>query len=658
MCGIAGFCNLDGYARPDDPNLSRMVTTLRHRGPDGFGFHTEPGLGLAHARLSIIDVAGGKQPMANEDHAVWVTFNGEIFNYVELRRELERAGHHFSTRSDTEVLVHAYEEYGLDFVSRLNGQFALAIWDARLSRLVLVRDRVGIRPLFFAERDGRLIFASEIKALLQATGAPDRLDVEALDQVLTFWSAVTPATLFPGIRQLPPGHMLVADRAGVRSHAYWSWQFPENGEHTTENTAALADRLRELLTDATRLRLRSDVPVAAYLSGGLDSAIIATIVKRCTDTPLRTFSIGFDDPCVDESRYQQQLVDHLQTDHSRVVCSNADVAASFTRAVWHAETVVTRSAMVPMLLLSELVHERGYKVALTGEGSDEIFGGYDIFKENKVRQFWARQPNSEMRPALLARLYPYLPVSPSKMRSYTRAFFGVALDTPDAPFFSHLPRWNSTVMCKEFYSAELRAELTDNAVERLERTLPSAFRKWHWFNRAQYLESSSLLPGYLLCSQGDRMAMANSVEGRFPFLDHRLIEFARTLPPTLLMKGLNEKYLLKRAFRNELPQSIVSRPKQPYRAPNVPGIFEAGWSDETRDLLSPRVIKRYGYFDPVKVDRLMTKIQAGRAVGERDGMALMAILSTQLLHHQFLETSPIGHETAITYAAKNSQVYS
>jgi asparagine synthase (glutamine-hydrolysing) len=244
------------------------------------------------------------------------------------------------------------------------------------------------------------------------------------------------------------------------------------------------------------------------------------------------------------------------------------------------------------------------------------------------------------------------------MRSYTRAFFGAALETTDAAFFSHLPRWNSTVMCKAFYSGQLRAELRDDAVERLERALPAAFHEWHSFNRAQYLESSSLLPGYLLCSQGDRMLMANSVEGRFPFLDHRLIEFARTLPPTLLMKGLNEKYLLKRAFRNELPEVIVSRPKQPYRAPNVPGFFEGEWADEIRDLLSPGVIRRYGYFDPLKVGRLTTKIEAGRAVGERDGMALMAILSTQLLHHQFLETSSIESEATITYAAENPQVHS
>jgi asparagine synthase (glutamine-hydrolysing) len=263
-----------------------------------------------------------------------------------------------------------------------------------------------------------------------------------------------------------------------------------------------------------------------------------------------------------------------------------------------------------------------------------------------------------MRPALLARLYPYLPNSPGKMNAYTRAFFGAALDTPDTPFFSHLPRWTSTAMIKEFYAPSVRSELAASATAIFERDLPGAFSQWHWFNRAQYLESTTLLPGYLLWSQGDRMLMANSVEGRFPFLDHRVIEFARTLPPALLMKGLNEKYLLKRAFRNELPPAIVSRPKQPYRAPNVPAFFESGWAAEARDLLSTDVVARYGYFDPSKVTRLVQKIEAGRAVGERDGMALMAILSTQLLHRQFLDSAHTEFEVAATHAADNSQVHS
>jgi asparagine synthase (glutamine-hydrolysing) len=624
-----------------------MIQAVRHRGPDGFGYHTEPGLGLAHARLSIIDLSTGQQPLTNEDRTVWVTFNGEIFNYIELRRELQRAGHVFRTQSDTEVLVHAYEEYGLDFVQHLNGQFAFAIWDSNRRRLLLVRDRVGILPLFHAVRDGRLLFASEIKALLPAIGAPERLSAEGLDQVLTFWSTLAPRTLFPGVAQLEPGHMLVAEGSEVRVTKYWEWSYPEDGRHSTASLDTLTEELRALLIDATRLRLRADVPVGAYLSGGLDSSIITTVIRQHTSAPLRTFSIGFDEPSMDETAFQRTLIESLRADHSRIHCSNGDVAESFSKAVWHAESVVPRTAMVPMHRLSSLVHSQGYRVVLTGEGSDEVFSGYDIFKETKVRRFWAQRPSSTMRPALLARLYPYLQVSPSKFRSYAEAFFGAALQTPDIPLFSHLPRWTTTSRCKEFFSDELKHDLTESAAERFESDLPNVFGQWHWLNRAQYLECLTLLPGYLLSSQGDRMLMANSVEGRFPFLDHRVIEFARAIPPRLLIKGLNEKYLLKRAFGRDLPETIVSRPKQPFRAPGVPSFFEGTWADEARDLLAPSTVERFGYFDAPKVERLVAKIEAGRAVGEKDNMALVSILSTQLLHRQFVEARTVTNKSDI-----------
>jgi asparagine synthase (glutamine-hydrolysing) len=657
MCGIAGFVNFDCHRRADDPSLARMVSSLSHRGPDGFGYYDEPGVGFAHARLSIIDLAGGRQPLANEDRTVWVTFNGEIFNYVELRDELEQAGHVFNTRSDTEVLVHAYEEFGLDFVGRLNGQFAFAIWDSKRQRLVLVRDRAGILPLFYAERDKRLVFASEIKALLPAIGRPDRLSPAALDQVLTFWSPLSPRTMFPGVFEVSPGQMLVLEKGERHLRQYWEWRYPEHGEFTGESPEVLAEQLRHLLIDATRLRLRSDVPVGAYLSGGLDSSVLTTIIRRYTDAPLRTFSIGFEEPALDESQHQQRLIEHLEADHSRIQCRNGDVALMFSRAVQHAESTVVRAAMVPMMLLSRLVHEQGYRVVLTGEGADEVLGGYDLFKETKIRQFWARRPDSQARPALLRRLYPYLDFSPSKARGFTEAFFGVGLGSPEAPFFSHLPRWTTTARCKEFFSSDVRAELTRGAVEQFEDTLPTAFRSWHWFNRAQYLESRSLMAGYLLASQGDRMLMANSVEGRFPFLDHRVIEFAGRVAPRLLMKGLNEKYLLKLAMARDLPASIVQRAKQPYRAPGIRAFFDGGWSDEVRDLLSPAVLRRYGYFDADRVRRLMQKIESGRALGEKDNMAFVAVLSTQVLHRDFIEGSHYNNEGLRAHATADTPVH-
>jgi asparagine synthase (glutamine-hydrolysing) len=658
VCGTAGFVNLERIGRPDDPDTRRMISMLRHRGPDGFGFFNEPGVGLAHARLSIIDLTGGGQPLANEDQSVWVTFNGEIFNYVELRTELEHAGHTFSTRSDTEVLVHAYEEYGLDFVHRLNGQFAFAIWDSRRGRLLLVRDRPGILPLFYSERAGRLVFASEIKGVLAAVGAPERLSPLALDQVLTFWAPLTPNTLFPGIYEVSPGEMIIVESGRIERRQYWDWDYPADGAHADDAPQRLADELRALLIDATRLRLRSDVPVGAYLSGGLDSSVLTTIIRRYTEAPLRTFSIGFDNASLDESAFQQTLIDHLHADHSRIQCRNVDVADGFAECVWHAESVLVRAAMVPMRMLSGLARRENYRVVLTGEGADEVLGGYDLFKETKIRQFWARQPESTMRPALLQRLYPYLNFSPARTRGFSEAFFGTGLNRPDAPFFSHLTRWTTTARCKDFFSPALKAELTTSAADQFESLLPATYSGWHWFNKAQYVESRSLMAGYLLCSQGDRMLMASSVEGRFPFLDHRVIEFARKVRPSLLMRGLNEKYLLKRAFGNELPAAIVQRPKQPYRAPGIPAFFEGGWQEDVRDLLSERVITDYGYFDAQKVQRLAQKIEAGRAVGERDNMALIAVLSTQLLHRKFVETFNTTYEGTSADRATNSPVYS
>ncbi len=394
------------------------------------------------------------------------------------------------------------------------------------------------------------------------------------------------------------------------------------------------------------------------MSGGLDSSVLTTIIRRHTDAPLRTFSIGFEERSLDESPYQQALIDHLQADHSRITCRNSDVADAFASAIWHAESVVVRAALVPMMLLSGLVHEQGYRVVLTGEGSDEVLGGYDLFKETKIRQFWARNPQSRMRPALLQRLYPYLDFSPSRSRGFSEAFFGAGLENPSAPFFSHLPRWTTTARCKEFFSSETRAELRESAIDQFERVLPASFSQWHSFNRAQYLESRSLMAGYLLCSQGDRMLMANSVEGRFPFLDHRVMEFARELRPELLMKGLNEKHLLKKAMGHELPDAIVRRPKQPYRAPGVPAFFEGRWQHEVRELLSPATIAEYGYFEAAKVERLIQKVEAGRAVGEKDNMALIAVLSTQLLHHRFIKTAIPRNEVTSAHAAADSQLHS
>jgi asparagine synthase (glutamine-hydrolysing) len=642
MCGLAGILNLDGEGVVARRELETMVGPLAPRGPDGTGYYSAPGIGLGHARLSIIDLAGGDQPIHNEDRTIWTVFNGEIFNYVELRADLESRGHRFYTHSDTEVIVHLYEEYGDDFPSRMNGQFAIALWDEKRRRLLLVRDRPGILPLYFSRQGNRLIFGSEVKALIPAMAQAPSLNPDALVQLMTLWAPVSPASIFRGVEEVSPGEMLIVEGSKLRRRRYWEWTFPTDGHYLDGEADELADQLHDLLLDATRLRLRADVPVGAYLSGGLDSSGVAALVKHLGHPDLRTFSIRFEDPGVDETEHQQRMSRHLGTHHSSVLCRNADIAEVFPNTILRTEAPVLRTAPAPMSILSGLVRQNQYKVVLTGEGADEVLGGYDLFKEAKIRRFWARQPDSTWRPLLLKRLYPYLDLSQRSGMAYMKSFFGQGLDDPDAPGFSHLPRWSTTGKTREFLSAEFRASVNADPVQAVVATLPSEFGAWHPFNRAQFLEAKTLMAGYLLNSQGDRMLMANSVEGRFPYLDHRVIEFANRLHPRLKMRGLNEKYLLKRALSRHLPAKIVARYKQPYRAPDVAAFFGSGPPPEyVEDCLGRESLQRSGYFDAERVQHLLQKIRHGRVIGFKDNMAFLAILSTQLWHRTFIEARPV-----------------
>lgn len=636
MCGIAGIYNLSNQQPVEAQQIMNMVNMLHHRGPDGQGHLVDGQVGLGHARLSIIDLNTGEQPIHNEDKTIWTVFNGEIFNYIELTASLKKSGHHFYTSTDTEVIVHLYEEYGDDFVNHLNGQFAIAIWDSRRQRLLLVRDRPGIHPLFYTIDDNRIFFGSEIKSVLRGVGRIPQLDKLALDELMTFWAPVQGNTLFKDVKSLPPGNMLVCERGGAKIKPYWDWQYPADGEYRQGRESELAEELRQHLVDATQIRLRSDVPVGAYLSGGLDSSSLVSVIHKHTDVPLRTFSIAFEDDGLDESPYQKAMISYVNADHSRILCKKSDIAENFEKTIWHTESPVLRTAPVPMGILSSLVSANNYKVVLTGEGADEVLGGYDLFKETKIRQFWAENPDSIFRPLLLKRLYPYLDMGQGRAQSYLQNFFGTAIKNPELNHFSHLPRWDTTSRCKDFFSADMKAALVDNVIDRLDVTLPEMMSQWHYFNKAQFLESKTLMSGYLLSSQGDRMLMMNSVEGRFPFLDHRLIEFANSLDPRLKMKVLNEKYLLKRAMREYLPDNIINRYKQPYRAPDIPSFFTDDEVEYIDSMLSPQNVSQAGYFDVTKVNLLLKKIRKGRAVGYKDNMAFISILSTQIWHQQFI----------------------
>jgi asparagine synthase (glutamine-hydrolysing) len=634
MCGIAGALAL-AAGRSDADAVERMVRTLGHRGPDDMSLLVDGDVVLGHTRLSIVDVANGAQPMSIDDDRLSITFNGEIFNYVELREELLALGHRFATQSDTEVLLRLYQQFGPDCVHRLNGQWAFAIWDARRQRLFLSRDRMGVRPLFYTRSAGAFVFGSEIKALFAYPGVSRQIDTRALDQFFTFWTTLAPRTIFEGVHELPPGHSMVVDRNTTTVTKYWSpgydVRYPSIG--ADEAAATLFD----LLKDATRIRLRADVPVGAYLSGGLDSTVITGLIRRFSATPLRTFSVTFTDPDFDESAFQQSAIEHLGTDHEAIRCSADDIGAVFPEVIWHTEKPVLRTAPAPMFLLSRLVRQRGYKVVLTGEGADEVLGGYDIFKEAKIRRFWGSMPTSKFRPLLLRRLYPYMKNIQAQPEAYLRAFFRTSPADLANPYFSHLPRWELTAKVKLFYSSNLRAALQGyDPIEDVDRLMPADFPRWDDVSRAQYLEFSQLMPGYILSSQGDRMSMGNSVEGRFPFLDYRVVEFASSLPANLRMKVLDEKHVLKRAAKGLIPEAVRRRKKQPYRAPDAASFFSGGPAlAYVAEALSPAQLDRDGLFNPAAVAKLVEKARSGADLGTKDNMAVVGILSTQLLLNQF-----------------------
>jgi asparagine synthase (glutamine-hydrolysing) len=638
MCGIAGFFGIPDRSVPTRLLLQRMISAISHRGPDAQGFYVNDEIGLGHARLSIIDIAAGHQPMANAAGDVFVSFNGEIFNYIELRDELVAKGHHFATHSDTEVILHLYEEMGDDCIKHFNGDFAFALWDGRRKRLLMARDRMGVRPLFYSQVGSSLVFASEIKALLEIPGIVASLDSLALDQIFTMWFPLAPRTAFKDIFELPPAHFLVADCDGVAISRYWQLNFPEAGEETLEGRTEsdVAEELHYLLMDATRIRLRSDVSVGAYLSGGLDSSIIAAAIKNIVPAKLCTFSVTFDSPEFDESDFQNEMANALGTEHRSIRTGGAAIAHAFPDVISHAECPILRTSPAPLFVLSKLVRDSNYKVVLTGEGADEVLAGYDIFKEAKVRRFCARNPHSSFRSILFRRLYPYLPGLKGQSHKYLESFFASGHDDSHDPLFSHLPRFRSTIGSKIFFSRELRREIADyEALDELRSRLPAAFNSWDPLSQAQYLETTYLLPSYILSSQGDRVAMAHAVEGRFPFLDHRVVEFSARIPPNLKLKVLREKHILRDAMRNMLPARINNRAKQPYRAPDSQSFFIPPAQDYVSDMLSGKAIERTGHFDAKAVAKLTDKCAKQPSAGFRDNAAFVGILSTQLWHERF-----------------------
>ena len=620
-----------------------MLGVIRYRGPDESGIYIDPYIGMGQVRLSIIGINGGTQPISNEDDSSWIVYNGEAFNYIELKEELLKKGHRFRTKTDTEVILHLYDEYGPQCLEKINGQFALAIWDSRKKELFLARDRMGIRPLYYFQAGHKFHFASEIKSIFMDQQLERAFDLQALYQVFTFWTTLTPKTIFKNIFEVPPGHYLTVKNGTVSQKAFWNIPYYSPEERLTSSMEEAQDELQHLLKDAVRIRLRADVPVGAYASGGLDSSITTALIAKHFNNRLKTFSIGFQEEAFDESIYQKELIKDLGTEHYQTLATNKAISRHFAEVIWHCEKPLSRTGPVPLFLLSELVRKNQLKVVLSGEGADEIFGGYNIFKEAKVRQFWARRPESRLRPLLLERLYPYIFNNQSRGRAFFQRFYSVKPGDLSDPFFSHRIRWQTAGRNALFFSDNMCNMMSGyKPYDDLKQRLPDGFASRDLLSRAQFLEMEIFLSNYLLSSQGDRVAMANSLEIRLPYLDHRVIDFAARLPSKWKINGLDEKYLLKRSFSGLIPDRIKSRPKQPYRAPVREVFFGDHAENSINEMLTESSLKEAGIFNPDRVGHLLAKFRKKDMSfdSEVQNMAVVGILSTQLIHDQFIENFP------------------
>ena len=637
MCGIAGIVNFSQSNQPSEQELVSMLAAIKHRGPDESGIYLGQGIGLGNVRLSILDLSSGQQPMSIRQDRYWIVYNGEVFNYIEVRSELEGLGVNFTTQSDTEVVLQAYAQWGPECLQRFDGQFAIAIWDKEKKELFLARDRMGIRPLFFTRSDGRFIFCSEIKGLFQIPEVKRAISPEALSQIFTFWTTITPQTPFEEVFEVPPGHYMLLNERETISKKYWSLTFPTEDNYSRLSPDEATEELRSLFRNSVKMRLRADVEVAAYLSGGLDSSVTTAFIHELEPGVLNTFSIGFRDKDFDETPYQIEASKYFNTNHTAFSCTSQEIGAHFYDTIRHTEFPILRTAPTPMYMLSKKVKEHNIKVVITGEGADEILAGYNIFKEDKIRRFWARNPQSDIRPLLLKKLYPYLPMMKDARTSVLKMFFGYRLGETEHPYYSHLLRWHNTSRIQNYFSDAMLNGLSNyDPMDELGKNMAAGFSQFGDLSKAQYLESTIFMSGYLLSSQGDRMAMANSVEGRYPFLDHHVVEFANSLPESYKLRLLNEKHILKKMMAGKIPQSILSRHKQAYRAPVHQSFLGEHAPEYVKELLSEASLNSFGYFGADKVNKLTTKILNSNQASETENMALAGIISTQLLHHFFI----------------------
>jgi len=631
MCGIAGALDRDGHRDFSVPRLLAMTGAIAHRGPDDEQFHAEPGVILGARRLSIVDLAGGRQPIPNEDGSTWVAFNGELFEYPELRRDLLAKGHTLKTRCDTEAWVHLYEDHGEGMFARARGQFAVSLWDRRNRTLILGRDRVGICPLYYAERDGWLLWGSEVKAILASGMVQARPDPKGIDHLFSFFCAGTTRTYFEGIKSLAPGHYLKVKDGKLSVHQYWDLDFPDRGqERRLDDPTPLVDELEGLLRQSVERRLRGDVPVVSYISGGLDSTVVLGLSSRHRGEAVPSFTIGFDKAGPDERAESTESAAALGSKLTTISLSSPEIAASYPELVLAAEGPVMDTSCAALMKLAQAVHGQGYKVALTGEGADEALAGYVWFKTQATRDAISSKIGTGL-PLMARRLLLAAVGGGSEHRAPLLAIGGVRTAQQDLydligqarPILYTPKMWESLAGHNPYDDLSI----TNDRIKR-----------WHPMNQSLYVGYKVMLAGLLMISKGDRISMHSSVETRYPFLDDDVIRFCSEIAPDYKLRGRTEKWILRQVAARTLPARIANRPKTMFRSKfsnTFFGVEHPRWVDQ---LLSPESLRKTGYFDAEMVRRERMKQQALPRITARRfvmDIALTCVVSTQLWHHLF-----------------------
>jgi len=632
MCGIAGAVDLNGRREFSASRLLAMTGAIAHRGPDDEQIHVEPGVALGVRRLAIVDLAGGRQPISNEDGTIWVIQNGELFEYPELQSALTARGHRLATRCDTELWVHLYEDMGEAFFDKARGQFAVALWDRNRRTLVLGRDRVGICPLYYTQVDGWLLWGSEIKALLSSGMVDARPDAKGIDLFFNTFCAGTTRTFFEGIKSIPPGHYLRVQDGRIELKRYWDLDFPDAGEERRlDDPAPLVDELEFLMRQAVERRLRGDVPVVSYISGGLDSTVVLGLSSRQRGSAVPSFTIGLDNAGPDERPHASESAKVLGSTLETVMMNQGDIMAAYPELIRAAEGPVMDSSAACLLRLAHAVHAKGYKVVLTGEGADEALAGYAWFKTEKIRNLLSVGPVLN----LLKGVRSLTLASIGGGRAHRPELLGIrGVRTAQQDVYDFMGQARSLL-----YTPAMWDRLAGHAFQDDLDITNDRFGRWHPLNQSLYVGYKVMLAGLLLLGKGDRVAMNSSVEARYPLLDDDVISFCASIAPEYKLRGLKDKWLLRRVAARTLPPQIANRPKTMFQASRSEAFLgqdRPRWIDQ---LLSPESLKATGWFDPEAVAReraaqmRFLRITPKRIIMD---LSLMCVVATQLWHHLFL----------------------